>query len=479
MNLLKICFSIVLIFLTFSCREEATKEELKPAPKELVEVSIPEVYELANIILAITDYGIQDPQEIHKGSLYYSEMLKYFEPYKNHPLIKKANYSRELWEDLLSFRTDAVAFEFDSSGLIKRNFEFYANPGHRPFDENLVLINDFAKKSNFRRFYKVHKSFYDRIISDYSAYYMIMEMKDFLDSIVGNENVIDATHGRYKIILSPFVGRMNCHRDLDSLTTADFPNVADALLQENTRQYINREEQAIEIHTIFTEMDHGYVNPISDEFTRKIEQKFDYKKWDKGSGYEGQDCFNEYMTWSLYDLFIEKYFPEFSKTTNIQWHYQNASRGFFASNFFADALKERIKGKNLKSVYPELLDWCNKVQNDLSLPVIVLEKQDKIYTYDKSKPLAIKFSEPIKQDFDTITIYASQYKNSKPTYEGKLLKLCPNDIKWKENTMLIKREIDYDEFTLSFNWWGIAPPILSKKGIMLSVNSYVNYKAKK
>ena len=40
--------------------------------QESAEIEIPEVYELSNIILALTDYGIEDEWEVQKKTDYYS-----------------------------------------------------------------------------------------------------------------------------------------------------------------------------------------------------------------------------------------------------------------------------------------------------------------------------------------------------------------------------------------------------------------------
>jgi hypothetical protein len=476
----KIYIPLLAAFFFFSCgQESAPTVETKPAKDttDIVRVSIPEVYELANIILAMTDYGISDPQEVHKGTSYYDEMRKFFEPAKDHPLLKKVNYSRELWETLLSFRTDAAAFSFDSAGVIKRDFEFYANTGYKPFDDNLALINDFAKKSHFREFYKAHQPFYRKIVDRYSAYYMIPQVKQFLDSIAGKGVKID-TSLKYRIILSPFVGRMNCHRDLDSLTTADFPPVANALLQQNDTGTVNREEQALEIHTVFTEMDHGYVNPISDAYDSLLMKNFDYKKWDFGSGYE-EACFNEYMTWAVYDLFVDKYFPEYSRTICAEWHYQNATRGFFASNLFGEELRKQMQTKDLKSCYPGMLSWCSKTQATLRLPEIVLPKPETVAVYDPKKPIAITFSEPMKKDPDTLNVYIGELRKGQSTGKGKLLKLTPSQVTWDGNTLLIREKPDYKEFSVSFTWWGVQHAITNEQGVWLSPNAYATFKRTK
>jgi hypothetical protein len=274
---------------------------------------------------------------------------------------------------------------------------------------------------------------------------------------------------------------MNCHRNLDSLTTADFPDIASFLIESSPGDKIDQQERAISVHTIFTEMDHGYVNPVSDKYPKQIEDKFDYKKWDRNSGYEDSDCFNEYMTWALYDLFTAKYFPKDAQYINTQWHYQNSTRGFFASSLFAAKLMElynKTSGKELEEIYPKVLDWCAAIKDSLSFPTLILPRKNAVYPYDAKAGLAITFSEPMKKDFDTLNIYVAEIQKGKSTNRGEMLALTPKDIKWQGNTMLIPNKINFAEFSLIFNWWGIAKPVLSEKGVMLAAQSYIDYKTK-
>jgi len=67
---------------------------------------------------------------------------------------------------------------------------------------------------------------------------------------------------------------MNCHREIDSNTIADFPSLSPALINGNKSEISNQPERAAEIHTVFTEMDHGYVNPITDKYADLVRKKF-------------------------------------------------------------------------------------------------------------------------------------------------------------------------------------------------------------
>ena len=50
-------------------------------------IEIPEVYELVNIAIAMTPTGLQDPYLVYKNSEYYAGVRKWFDKFKDHPLL--------------------------------------------------------------------------------------------------------------------------------------------------------------------------------------------------------------------------------------------------------------------------------------------------------------------------------------------------------------------------------------------------------
>lgn len=446
-----------------------------------IQITIPEAYELSNIILALTNYGRSDEWEVEKNTDYYKEILRYFEPVKNHPLLKKVNFSRELWEDYLSFRTDAAAYIIDSLNRIKRLNDFHSVEGHTPFDNNEELINDFIEKSDFRRFFREHEKLYNKIISNYSDYYMLSEMKSFLDKETGTQ-YSTSDNFQYKIILSPLVGRMNCHRNIDSVTVADFPNIAISLMKDGS--HYNQVERAMEIHTLFTEMDHGYVNPITDRYEKEVLKDFDYKKWDTGSGYEDLNCFNEYMTWALYDIFLDKYFPKYSDSLSMQWHYQNASRGFCASDLFAAELKRLYKHKlpeeKIDKLYPKILNYCKSVEDKIRQPKFTASLLHAKYITQSNGNIELHFTEPMKQDFDKVSCIITKTVRGKTTEEFTPMTISQERVvKWKDSKdVVLKIDAKYEEYEITFNWWGCRYPMLSKDSVMLAPYSALKIRSK-
>lgn len=438
---------------------------------QTAQIEIPETYELSNIILALTDYGIADDWEVQKETEYYQSVLTYFEPVKNHPLLDSVNYSRKKWEDYLSFRTDAVAFSFDKDGKLKRDFNFFANKGFSPFDDNLNLINDFVVKSNFRQFYQEQQGLYNQIISNYEDYNFVKEMLLFLDNRIGKQT--EEKDVIYKIILSPLVFRMNCHRDLSKNIVADFPSMGKELIN-GIDTSDNIEDRLNGNHLIFTEKDHEYINPITNRLRTLVISNFKNQYWDNNSGYPEENSFNEYMTWAVYDLFLDEYFPEYAKKLSTFWQYQNASRGFFAQNLFSEKLKElyrKNEGKKFQNIYKPLLKWTKEIETTITFPELINVDTRQFIKTDTNK-IQLEFSEEMNTK-DSFGLIIEEFKDGKKT--GKNQNIEINDSKWtdEEKKVIFKIDTEYEEFSLVFNWWEIEKPLISKKGIFLKPLSYI------
>jgi hypothetical protein len=433
-----------------------------------IKIELSESYELGNIILALTNYGKTDPWDVQKIPPYYNEIMTYFEPVKNHPLLDSVNYSRKDWKKFIGFRSDMFAFSFDSNGKLKRDYPFNLFDTIKDADKYLNLINDFAAKSNYREFYNNHKDFYSKLISNYREYYFIDKSYAFLDKIAKKPNGNNKT---YVIAISPLVGGQNCHTDIDSIkTTVDFPNIGKDLI---LGKFDNIEQRIIDNHTIFTEIDHGYINPISEKYSKPIEENFDLKKWDKNSGYNGIASFNEYMTWAIYDLFIQENFPK-EKTdsiSNIYWK-QNATRGFIAQNLFSKKISKFYrKSKNIESLYDPMLKWSKKIQGKISQPYILNADSKNFQKLDKNN-IVLNFSEPMTKS-KTIELKLFQFENGKQT-KNQTSVIIKNPI-WSKDRKQVKFKIetDYKEFAIGFYIWNSMNSLYSENGILLNANNYI------
>lgn len=462
-------FSLVLFI--FSC-QSSNKESKKS--KEIINVEYPETYELANIILSLTEYGKTDKWEVRQGFDYYNKVQKYFKPVNEHPLLDSINYSRERWKEYLSFRTDSYAFTFDENNQLKRRFNFYANKGLQPFDDHLNLINDFVKKSNYREFFKQNKHYYNAVSNKYKETQYLNEMREFLTKEFGEQYSSDEN---YNVVLSPFVYRMNCHRDIDSTTVADFITIPNYVLSDTIST--NKKNIATSIHNLFTEMDHSYVNPTTNQYKELVTKNFDANLWDNESGYNennGFGVFNEYMTWAVYDIFLKKYFPNLANEVGLNWSFQNDSRGFIYSQLFTQQLlsfyNQKEDKESLKDLYPKMLKWTSDTQVDLSKPRIISPKDSTYVKFSGKTKIAISFSEPMKKN-DTITTIFQDGKNLRQFID---INGTENNLRWSENGKKLEFEFsfptDRDIYYLQFNWWGTAYPLISEKGVLIKSGSY-------
>lgn len=462
---IKVIAILMLTSVVLSCEIPDKESDIKEIKEEIVSVEYPEVYELANIVLALTDYGMTDKWQVRKDFEYYDEMLNYFRDYMEHPLLDSVNFSRERWQEYLSYRTDSYSYELTDNYELRRKNDFQSFE-IQTFDKYTVLTEDFARKTNFKAFFDQNRSNYERVIESYRKEYLLNEMKNFLSEEFGDY----FDDKKYSVVISPFVFAQNLHRDIDSNWTADFPTIAKQIIEG--KSFENSGDKSTEIHTLFTEMDHGFVNPTSDKYD--VPSKFNEKIWDEESGYanSGNAVFNEYMTWGVFDIFNKKFFPEVAEEVNLNWHFQNETRGFPYSNLFATKLQEKYemyKGeKKIKEIFPEILEWTNKVQSELSKPLL-LNDSDTIQVSDINQLIELRFSEPMKEipSFDLVFQYSQWESETVEIGEA-------NKLKWNEDGKSLTFETKLPNkpaYYLLLNWWGVKKPLKSKRGILLQATS--------
>ncbi len=455
---------LVLFWNGFAARGQETPASASP-------VRLSEVYELANIILALTDYGKTDPWEVAQQSAYYREVRAHFDAYSRHPLLTAVNYSRKEWENYLSFRTDAYAFAFDSTGRLVRQFPMVTNKGFNPFDAHLALVEDFARVSGFRQFYRAHLAGYQALATAYLASQHYPEMKQFLETELGKQ----AGSNTYAIVMSPLVGRMNCHRTVAGVGT-DFITLPGFLLSGKAPQETTREEIASGTHMLFTELDHAYVNPLTERYRALVRSGFDNRLWDAGSGYEHDSLatFNEYMTWAVYDLFVARYFPEVAARVSTDWTLQNETRGFFASALFSHELTRlyhrRKPGQTLKDLYPALLRRLSQCQKTLRKPAILSCNLSGQTIRDTAAVCLIRFTEPM-QRLDSLDVVRVIEREGKPMQERLTLDRKTHGLAWMDNGRVVSFRMPLVKGVVNhivFNYpWKTTRPLRSRKQVNL------------
>ncbi|WP_299991853.1 DUF4932 domain-containing protein [uncultured Pontibacter sp.] len=327
----------------------------KARNKGKVNVVIPQVYELANVMVALTDNA--QPNWVNKDTEYYKRVLEYFTPYRNHPAIKnlKAKLSAGSY---LNIRENSAAYVFDGQKIVESST--YAGFRARDqFKKLLPLIQDFAIASNFLSFYQDEELFYEKLESLEHESAQVKEAWDWLQSQFPNK--VDS----YRIIMSPLAGASHSIRLFENNGFKEniiFMSAPSLVSKDSVSQGIR---DALALRRAFTEIDHNYVNPISDNYLDAINEAMaDLGKWNtKGSYNSPYETFNEYMTWAVFGLYVYDRFGEsdYEKVMLQPINFMENNRGFINFKSFNRHLLELFQKydgkKKVPELYPEILEW--------------------------------------------------------------------------------------------------------------------------
>ncbi|MCO7355892.1 DUF4932 domain-containing protein [Riemerella anatipestifer] len=345
-------------------------------------INIPEVSELVNIIMALHKDAEKDNNMFDTKTDYYKEVKNYFAPYRTHPILDTiqkyisdikyydqygANmFSRESYGYYYALKMNACTYEFSNDGKIKNNGTVKeVAKGWYMFDpmKDIKLFEDFARKSNFRKFYKNHKNYYNGLITTYNQLNPVQKMQKWLDNKFG------FGYGSYAIYFSPLVnGAHSTQRFEDNGFTQTMMFINRAELDKEYSKTIN---ELLESRVVFTEIDHNYVNPVSDRHLEKIKYSFsNLEKWamsDVLTTYNSAyKVFNEYMTFAVYSLYIldnykedefKEYLPMLEKKMVEQ-------RKFIKFKEFNRTFIEKYRlNKNIKpdELYIYMLNWAENI----------------------------------------------------------------------------------------------------------------------
>ena len=322
-------------------------------------VEIPEVYELANIIVAVSDHG-QSSFQVDRDSEYFQKVLKHFGPYRDHPVVKEQIFARNM-STYLGFRTNSYCYMFEADRIRLDGIHWKAE-WRDTFKSRIDLVEDFARKSGFREFYRENMSYYQEQIAKYKKEVPVEQMWQWL------EKRFTARFDSYRVVLSPLCGGTHNTQDFsDGMFREAVMFVAMGPILEGEIDQIKRLSAA---RIVFTEIDHNYVNPVTDMFEGRVKKVFaDYKKWNQQKGYSSPEkTFNEYMSWAVFALYAhDNYQPQDFEIINEKMTEQMInSRKFIRFRQFNDKLlelyKQQDQAKPIAELYPKILNWAQMMQ---------------------------------------------------------------------------------------------------------------------
>jgi len=338
---------------------------------------LPEVYELANIIWVLSPSG-RKSTNLQKDTKYFKEVQKFFKPYLNHPIFEKLIFEEEndYTQNYFEFRENSFIYEFSGDTIVKgKNYNYVFGDDWQGFSnlftELLPLVQDFSDKSNFRTFYKKHKKYYTNDLKRVSELLPLKNMQNWL------EKEFPIKHNAYKVVFSPLIGGSHSTQKYfgrDNKDNSWFSEsvmfICDANRYDSNKNLTKTQKEGLYSGIVFTEIDHNYVNPISDKYKKEIANIFKSKIWsDEKNGFYNnpQSIFNEYMTHSVFCIWVtESYDNETSDYVIKERVKMNAEkRGFIKFKEFNNEmikLKKENPNKTVTELYPQIIEWA-KQQN--------------------------------------------------------------------------------------------------------------------
>ncbi len=333
----------------------------KDANKGKYSMEVPEVQELVHIIIALTKTGLADSNLVNHEGEYYQDVINHFGPYKEEQIVQLLDNG--LVNNYPNIKASACQMSWDGDRIVND-----PNYGHLYLIEQnqlaqaIPLLEDFAKKTQFRQFYQDHKEYYEKLIALMHEQTPIKQQWEWL------EKEFPHRYHHYRVTFSPLVyGSHSTTR----FGTEDFLQTMMLICGPyESEKYSEAVKEGFMTRVVFTEIDHNYVNPTSDEYTEEIDQIFDDReKWTKvGSWSDSYGTpymvFNEYMTWGVFALYADDFFEgedldiinERMITQMEKW------RGFTKFGDFTRELLKQYKNKKegtlVSDLYPSMLEWC-------------------------------------------------------------------------------------------------------------------------
>jgi hypothetical protein len=340
-----------------------------------IAVEVPASYELVQIAFSLTETFQLNNDLLNRNTSYYRDVDLYFSKFKNHELIKKIDkyiaYNDASRSNMYNSRFYSLFYDINDDNRLVKNgmvipkypmlLKLY-NSDYFILMENTDLINDFAKKTNFIAFYNSHKSYYTKLIELSNQLCQFDNMKDWMEQKFANK------YSSYRIIFSPLTGGSHNTVHIEDIKKGVnqaimFVCAPDENLQVTDKDFEIKAGQMARV--VFTEIDHNYVNPLTDRYeTLLISAMPSYKAWNsqKVKYYSSSNSvFNEYMTWGVFNLYALDTYSKENMVTIIQTvEQQMLRRNFHRFPAFNEKLMVIYKEKSkptIEQLYEPMLEW--------------------------------------------------------------------------------------------------------------------------
>lgn len=337
---------------------------------------IPEVYELANIIWTLSPAG-QRATDLNKNTAYYKKAEQYFKPYLGHPLFKKLDFTeQDYFGKYYSFRENSFTYKFQGDSIVSEGSRHYVTGNDwdgfsNLFSELLPLVENFARTSNFRKFYTDNQGFYTADIRRVQQLLPVKHMWEWLEKEFPGEK-----YNAYRIVFSPLTGGSHSTQKYfgkNAKTKARYGEtvmfICDASRYDVQKEITEQQKEGLMSGVVFTEIDHNYVNPVSSDYQKEIAEIFGKKGFwasDEEQWYRSpMAVFNEYMTHAVFCIWVNEKYNSKTAAYVIEKREElnTGKRKFYKFREFNQALLKLRKenpGLTVKGLYPRIIEWSKE-----------------------------------------------------------------------------------------------------------------------
>jgi hypothetical protein len=343
----------------------------RKAHRGKISVSVPEVYEMVNVAIALTPFTRQeDNYLVAKRTSYYEEVMRHFSALEEHPFVgwldselRRGRYSQH--------KMSGYAFVFDSSGIIRRspvyNSTNFVGQGNTLLPV-LEQMQSFADASDFRDFYRAHRELYVEQESFMSDSLEVGQMLEWLRSNFPDVEFYDHVN----VILSPLVWgnqSVTWFRYTGFSEIQPHVNFAYDVRLTGDDRLTQASIQLRRGATLFTELNHGFINPTSALYSDRIGAALENQESWASPGTSAvsygwpQGVFTEMLNWGLLSLYYLDYAPVGDQDLLVSRNArrQAEGRGFTRAGefhqFLVELYRSRPEGATVADLYPQIVDW--------------------------------------------------------------------------------------------------------------------------
>jgi hypothetical protein len=342
--------------------------------KQSVEVA--EVYELVNILIALTDYGKNNTELIDTTTGYYKRVVSHFGKYKADPLVQKIakKIPKKLFGqsniNSFSLRLTSTNYEIDKNGKLydTKMYNLFKAPTILHTAKIADELNNFIENTKFLDFYISEKKYYDTLISEqkkYGEYENVIKWLSLNFSIPTNQS--------QRILTSPLMGGNHFTIPFHQQNQNGHVLMFVAPPQQKATDTLVFIKKSKIIGTFLTEVDENYVQPLCNtKFKSIIELSIinptNWSQMGKGNYDTKISAFTEMFTHSLFVLYCYDNFPkeEFEiikkRKEERMINYRKFVRFKEFNEKLLDLYKKKKSADKAEDLIPAITDWMKKQQ---------------------------------------------------------------------------------------------------------------------